>query len=98
MSEHLKLNICGLHSPGTLATEVHSDQITKCLPKELQYACRYWIEHLQRGKTRLSDNVQVYHFLKKHFLHWLEALTLMGNISDGVIMLNVLESILTVRD
>jgi hypothetical protein len=41
MSEHLKRDICGLHSPGAFATEVHGDQITKCIPKELQYACRY---------------------------------------------------------
>jgi NACHT domain len=98
MSEHLKRDICGLHSPGALATEVHGDQITKYLPKELQYACRYWVEHLQRSKARLSDNVQVHHFLKEHFLHWLEALALMGNISDGAVMLSVLESILMVSD
>jgi hypothetical protein len=30
MSEHLKCDICGLHSPGAFATEVHGDQITKC--------------------------------------------------------------------
>jgi len=98
MSEHLKRDICGLHSPGALAAEVHGDQIARCLPKELQYACRYWVEHLQRSKTRLSDNVQVHHFLTKHFLHWLEALALMGNISDGAVMMSVLESILTVSN
>jgi hypothetical protein len=98
MSEHLKPNICGLHSPGALATEVHCDQITKCLPKELQYACRYWVEHLRQSETRLGDNAQVHHFLQKHFLHWLEALALMGKISDGAVMLRVLESILTVSE
>ena len=96
MSKHLKRNICGLHSPGVLATEVHRDQIAKCLPKELQYACRYWVEHLQQSEGRLSDNAQVYQFLQKHFLHWLEALALMGKISDGAIMLSALEAILTV--
>jgi hypothetical protein len=98
MSEHLKRDICGLNSPGALVTEVHDDLITKCLPKELQYACRYWVEHLRRSEACLGDNVQVHHFLQKHFLHWLEALALMGKISDGAIMLSVLESILTVSD
>ena len=96
MSEHLKRDICGLHSPDTLATEVHDDQITKCLPKELQYACRYWVEHLQRSEAHLGDNIQIHYFLQKHLLHWLEALALMGKISDGAIMLSALESIFTV--
>jgi hypothetical protein len=98
MSEHLNRDICGLHSPGALATEVHGDQITKCLPKELQYACRYWVEHLRRSEACLSDNIHVHHFLQKHFLHWLEALALMRKISDGAAMLSALESILTVSD
>jgi hypothetical protein len=98
MSEHLKRDICGLHSPGALATEVHGDQITKCLPKELQYACRYWVEHLRQSEARLGHSVQVRQFLQKHFLHWLEALALMGKISDGAVMLSALESILTVSE
>jgi hypothetical protein len=96
MSEHLKRNICGLHSPGALVTEVHGDQITKCLPKELRYACRYWVEHLRQSEARLGDNAQVYQFLQKHFLHWLETLALIGKVSDGAVMLSVLESMLAV--
>ena len=95
MSEHLKRDICNLHSPGALATEVH-DHITKCLPNELQYACRYWVGHLRRSEARLGDNV--HHFLRKHLLHWLEALALIGKISDGAVMLSALESILAVSD
>ena len=53
---------------------------------------------LQRGNSDLFDNGQVHTFLKKHFLHWLEALSLMGNVSDGVVMVRTLESMLTVSD
>jgi hypothetical protein len=98
MTEHLKRDICRLHSPGALVTEVHGDQITKCLPKELEYACRYWVEHLRRSEAYLGNNIQVHHFVRKHFLHWLEALALMRRISDGAAMLSALESILTVSD
>ena len=99
MSEHLKRDIYSLHSPCALATEVHGDQITKYLPKELQYACRYWVEHLRRSEARLNDIVQeVHQFLQRHLLHWLEALALMGKISDGAGMLSALESIFTVSD
>jgi hypothetical protein len=98
MSVHLKRDICNLRSPGALAIEVHSDHLTECLPNELQYACRYWVEHLQRSEARLGDIVQVDHFLQKHFLHWLEALALIGKISDGAVMLSTLKSILTVSN
>jgi len=40
---------------------------------------------------------QVQAFLKEHLLHWLEALGLMANISEGVICLKNFEVMLTVR-
>jgi hypothetical protein len=98
MSEHLKRDICNLRSPGALAIEVQGNHITKCLPKELQYACRYWVEHLRRSRVCFDDIVQVHHFLQKHFLHWLEALALIGKISDGAVLLSALESLLTVSN
>jgi hypothetical protein len=98
MSEHLKRDICNLRSPDALAIEAHGDHMTECLPNELQYACRYWVEHLRRSEARLGDIVQIDHFLQKHFLHWLEALALIGKISDGAVMLSALESLLTVSN
>jgi hypothetical protein len=49
MSDKLKRDICGLHAPGTLAGEVKHDRIEQCLPAELQYACQYWVQHLQKS-------------------------------------------------
>jgi hypothetical protein len=37
-------------------------------------------------------------FLQQHFLHWLEALSLMGKMSEGVLMITALQSVLTVSD
>ena len=86
MSRVLHKDICGLHAPGTLASAVESSKIEQCLPVEVQYACRYWIQHLQRSEARLCNEDQVHKFLRKHFLHWLEALNLIGKISDSVQM------------
>jgi hypothetical protein len=91
MSNSLKTDICGLHLPGTLSSAVESSRIEKYLPPELQYACRYWVQHLQQSETRLDDNSQVHIFLRKHLLHWLETLSLIGKISDSVQMITHLQ-------
>jgi NACHT domain len=94
MFNGLRRDICGLHAPGALASKVHSNRIQQCLPSELQYACRYWIQHLQCSKARLFDNDPVHRFLQKHFLHWLEALSLIGKTSDSVGMVTALQSMM----
>jgi hypothetical protein len=52
------------------------------LPKELEYACRWWIPHLIEAKVRLRENDWVHSFIDKHFLHWLEATCLAGMNAD----------------
>jgi hypothetical protein len=96
MTSSLKRDICSLHLPGTLAVGVQHDYRRKCLPEELQYACRYWVAHLRRSGARLRNNDYVHLFLRKHFLHWLEALAMLGYISDGIAMVTVLHLMLSV--
>ena len=73
----------------------------------IQYACCYWAGHLrgQAGNCHhryhqliLSDGGKVHIFLQKHFLHWLEALSLMREMSKGVLIITDLQSMLTVND
>jgi hypothetical protein len=44
----------------------------------------------------LYDNGTINVFLRKHFLHWLEALSLIKGISDGVLAIAKLIGLLTV--
>ncbi|PQE18240.1 vegetative incompatibility het-e-1 protein [Rutstroemia sp. NJR-2017a BBW] len=92
MSTFLKQDVCGQEAPGTLVTDVERIQIEKCIPSEVRYACIYWIQHLQKGGTQLQDNDQVYQFLQVHLLHWLEALSWIGKISEGIVVISSLES------
>ena len=67
----------------------------------IQYACVYWVDHLCKIKSShdevgLYDNGTIDVFLRKHFLHWLEALSLMGKTSEGIIAITLLESIIEV--
>ena len=96
MSASLKKDIYGVHSPGWLATDVESSQLEQCLPLEVQYACLYWVQHLQKSCVILDDNYYVHAFLQEHLLYWLEALSLMGKTSDGVLTLSSLESYISV--
>jgi hypothetical protein len=96
MSGQLRKDISRLHTPGVLAKDVQGDTIKHCLPAELQYACTYWVRHLQRCETSLFDNGPVHVFLCEHLLHWIEALSLIGKTSEGVHAIASLESIVKV--
>lgn len=97
MSTFIKQNICNAGFPGELAGSVSSSQVGQCLPPEVQYACLYWVRHLQKSGTQLQDNDRVHQFLKVHLLHWLEALGWMRKVSDGIYAIPSLESIAFVR-
>jgi hypothetical protein len=84
MSQTLKKDICGMHAPGSQPSQVESSRIQKCLPPEVQYACLYWVQHLQRSGSQTNDSEEVHQFLQDHLLHWLEALGWMGKISEGI--------------
>lgn len=97
MLKSLKENICDITIPGTLVGEVDSSQVQKCIPQEVQYACLYWVQHLQKSGSQLKDNDMVHQFLQKHLLHWLEALSWMQKLSEGILSVISLESTAVVR-
>jgi NACHT domain len=92
----LRRNICDLHEPGTMTREVSDQRIEKCLSKALQYACQYWVHHLKRSGAQLEDNCRTDDFLRLYLLHWFEALSLLGKISEAVLALRVLEDMIDV--
>ena len=97
MSDKLKRDICDLRLPSALVGEYHH-RIEQCISRELQYACQFWVQHLQRSETSLLDDGQEHKFLKDHLLHWLEALSLMGKTSESVLMITFLETLTRVSN
>ena len=59
MSTSLKQDICDLGRPGALTADIDNDRIQRHIPPGFQYACISWVQHLQMGSARLSDNGQV---------------------------------------
>lgn len=92
----LRQNICDLH-PGNLRSEVDEGKITSHLSPELQYACRYWVYHLKQSQSLVSDKATIDMFLQKHFLHWLEAMSLIGDTNKCISLLETLSTLVEVR-
>lgn len=92
MSQTLKKDICEMHAPGSQTSQVESSWVNKCLPPAVQYACLYWVQHLQRSGSQVHDNEEVHCFFQAHLLHWLEALGWMGKSSEGIQAILFLEA------
>jgi len=100
MSRKFKQDICSLRLPGSLTGEINLGVIQSYLPSEIQYACCYWFEHLRQSGVRpiqgepLHD--KLHDFFNEHLLHWLEALSLIGCLHDGAVVIRALDSLLSV--
>jgi hypothetical protein len=94
MRRHLQRNICNLASPGTCMVDTDPQYVRQYLPPELQYSCRYWIHHLEQSQALPSEMEDILLFLQRHFLHWVEAMSLLGLLSEGLGMLGVLSTFL----
>ena len=84
MSQTLKKDICKMHAPGSQTSKVENSWIKKCLPPEVQYACLYWVQHLQKSGSQVHNGEEAHRFLQAHLLHWLEALGWMGKTLEGI--------------
>ena len=89
----LRQDICQLKAPGTERSTVDPREINTYLPPEVQYACLYWVDHIQGAGNHDGDCEQVYDFLKCHFLHWIESLSLIGRAWESPHIIKALESL-----
>jgi hypothetical protein len=97
LCHRLKRNICGLQDDATLRAEIDLQTVNQYLSPELQYSCRYWAHHLVQIKDLDSVFDEAYAFLQRHFLHWMEAMSILGLISEVFGTINLLQSALQVR-
>jgi hypothetical protein len=96
-SSGLRENICGLQYSGQRQQEVDRATLDKCLPPAVQYACRYWVHHIQYSMIQILDDDEVHQFLQTYFLQWVEALSFMDRVSEVIQYLGILESVVAVR-
>jgi hypothetical protein len=74
------------------AAEFPIDQVIQPEPEPLaaaRYSCVYWVDHLcdSSGSTKIYGNLQdratVGEFVRKKYIYWLEALSLLRSIAEG---------------
>jgi hypothetical protein len=93
MSSILKEDVCDQRVPGMLWCDVDTSCIQRCLPQQVQYACLYWVSHVVESRRQLTCDDEVYTFLQKHILHWIEAMSWMGRTSEAIEAMASLEVI-----
>lgn len=92
MSRELKRNICNLETPGSSPQDVEREKLYRHLPRHVQYACQYWVEHLacadrkQWNHLGLRDGGTIHELFQRYYLNWLEAMSLVGKMSEAVLM------------
>ncbi|KAF3317477.1 hypothetical protein TWF173_011130 [Orbilia oligospora] len=95
MSKSLRKNIYSLPRP---EFEINNDlRVPEPDPlASVRYSCTHWVGHFLEenyGDNCLSNNNDyhtILNFLQKHFLHWVEALSLMGMLAEGLKMIESL--------
>jgi hypothetical protein len=95
-TDGLRRNLCNLDSPGTARSQISDQHTNGCISLELQYACRYWVGHLEQSKNASKSQSDVHMFLRKHLLHWLEVMSLLGRMTEAIAAITVLQSIFRV--
>ena len=68
------------------------------------YSCVYWVDHLRdwdssksaKHRDDIQDGGAVDKFLRQKYLYWLEALSLLRSMSEGVLSMDKLEDLLQV--
>jgi hypothetical protein len=84
-------DICDIRDPTRMNNEIDdlSKRKMKFLPGDLQYACLYWALHLSQCSSVESLFNLLRSFVFGSILHWLEVLSLIGRLGDGLKSLRV---------
>lgn len=97
--EILKRDIYDLNDPGASIKQIKAPSSNPL--DSLRYLCTFWVDHLQSVEARyeqvgLFDDGAVYEFLRRHFLHWFEALSLMQEFHFAGLSIKKLISLVSV--
>ncbi|CCD50209.1 hypothetical protein BofuT4_P091680.1 [Botrytis cinerea T4] len=88
--EKLRANGCDME-PGTRITEIDEEKKAKYL-LDVEYSCCHWMNHLYKSNSKQGDDGLLHIFLIKHFLHWLEVMSLTKQTPESIIVMNDLKS------
>jgi hypothetical protein len=84
LNKHLRHDICNIRSPCLANAEIPNlaGLLARSVPEDVRYACRFWQVHLiASGHLTESVSVALHELCTDHLLHWLEVLSLLGELS-----------------
>jgi hypothetical protein len=99
MSADLRRDICDIRDPSLSNANVPNlnQRLSSNVSPQLRYACKYWHVHVQSAGCFHPDLITAMNvFCTKHLLHWLELLSLMGDVPVALRDLPLLLSYLEV--
>ncbi|KAL7795766.1 Pfs, NACHT and WD domain protein [Trichoderma ceciliae] len=94
MEEFLRADICNLRSLGLEGSIIDRQKVNAYIPTEVQYACLNWVFHLQGAQNYSRNYKEAFQFLKQHFLHWVEALSLIRRAPESIRLIKNLQAFL----
>ncbi|THH13419.1 hypothetical protein EW146_g6789, partial [Bondarzewia mesenterica] len=85
MEAELRFNICNLETSHLLNDDVHdlSARVERAISPSLSYSCRFWADHLRFVKCDGAVLDALEKFLHMQFLFWLEAVSLLKEVSTA---------------
>jgi hypothetical protein len=100
LTRTLRRDMYGLRYPGFPIEQVRTPNPDPLAA--VRYSCIYWVDHLIESdigvdcSSYIQDGGQVDDFLRRKYLYWLETLSLLNNISKGVLSMSKLHQLLQV--
>ncbi|KAH6715923.1 prolyl oligopeptidase-like protein [Leptodontidium sp. MPI-SDFR-AT-0119] len=102
----LRKDMCNLQDYGKPRDKIDETTIREVIPPDLKYATLNWVYHLQHCRQDITNenkiehhisDEDIYDFFREHFLHWLEALSLIGAMSESDALISTLQSLISTR-
>ncbi|KAG4253169.1 hypothetical protein FPRO03_07129 [Fusarium proliferatum] len=98
LSKTLRRDICQLGHPGFEIVDISPDDLEPLDP--IRYSCVYWVDHLYDSEPSRLNSIRenggaIHVFIQKKYLYWLESLSLLSSIVEGVKAMYKLEDLAT---
>jgi hypothetical protein len=85
MIQHLRHDVCGIRNPGLANVEIKNlpGCLEQAVPEAVWYACKYWQVHfVASGSLSGSVSAALLELCTDHLFHWLEVVSLLGELSS----------------
>jgi len=87
MNNFLKYNLCNIPEELIVSRQERTNSLENIgkVSEALKYSCLYWASHLAELHASSSDLILSLHFfLHEHLLHWMECLSIVGELQAGL--------------